>query len=135
MKECIQALITGLSNGDVKEKKPPIPEDLCKFARNHEEMNQFFSESQKFQNKLETIIDEIDIDDVTKGDAKEKLVKYRKSLEMHQISKTNVLQGAIKLLKDIDVKHMKMVLELKKVFTIINKIDKCKSDINWNLHN
>ena len=86
----IKKLIKGLSSQDIESKKPPIPEYLSKFAKASQEMARLQRQQTKFQNQLDTLTTKSG-QSLRKSGAREKLVKYRKSLENHQKSRTQVL--------------------------------------------
>jgi len=62
-------------------------------------------------------------DSASIGELEIKLGEFRKCLELTQTNRGKCLRSHAEVLKQIDIAHVKVVLELKKVLGIINEIN------------
>lgn len=107
-----------------KEMAPEINfsiEDIGTYVQAKKNLEKWNSKTLEAQQTLEEMIQTTDSASI--GELEIKLSEFRKCLELTQSNRGKSLRSHAEVLKQIDIAHVKVVLELKKVLGIINEIN------------
>lgn len=129
-KDVLDPVIKAYENtmNDLKnENKDSVPEisfnieDIAAYVQAKKNLEKWNTKTQEAKETVENMIPKTDSSNI--GDLEVILGDYNKSLELTHNYRQKVLKCQAELLKQIDVAHVKQVLELKKVLGTINDIN------------
>jgi len=116
------------SNKDDQDKGQEIPEGLIRIPGELVAFNDAMRELDKWKNKtleaetkLRTALRE---DYFNEDEANFHLSEYKKSLELEQKKRTNLLNSEVEMIRALDTDHMKYTHNLKKIGALIDEIER-----------